>query len=33
LPNLSGLVRVVVLVPHLRNLRSILNNIPNTFVE
>jgi hypothetical protein len=31
--NLDGLVRVVVLVPHLRCLRSKLNNIPNTFVE
>jgi hypothetical protein len=32
-PNLGGLVRVVVLVPHLRCLRSKLNNIPNTFVK
>ena len=33
MPYLGGLVRVVVLVPHLRCLRSKLNNIPNTFVE
>jgi hypothetical protein len=32
-PNLGSLVRVVVLVPHLRCLRSKLKNIPNTFVE
>jgi hypothetical protein len=32
-PNLGGLVRVVVFVPHFRYLHSILNNIPNTFVE
>jgi hypothetical protein len=32
-PNLGGLVRVVVFVPYLRYLRSILNNIPNTFME
>jgi hypothetical protein len=32
-PNLGGLVRVVVLIPHLWCLRSKLNNIPNTFVE
>jgi hypothetical protein len=31
--NLGGLVRVVVLVPYLRFLRSSLNNTPNTFVE
>jgi hypothetical protein len=32
-PNLSGLVRVVVFIPYLWYLRSILNNIPNAFVE
>jgi hypothetical protein len=32
-PNLGGLIRVVVLVPHLWCLRSKLNNIPYTFVE
>jgi hypothetical protein len=32
-PNLGGLVRVVVLVPHLWCLRSKHNNIPNTFME
>jgi hypothetical protein len=32
-PNLGGLIRVVVLVPYLWCLRSKLNNIPNTFVE
>jgi hypothetical protein len=32
-PNLVGLVRIVVLVPYLRYLRSILNNIPYAFVE
>ena len=32
-PNLGGLIRVVVLVPHLWCLRSKFNNIPNTFVE
>jgi hypothetical protein len=32
-PNLVGLVRIVVLVPYLRYLRSILNNISYAFVE
>jgi hypothetical protein len=32
-PNLGGLIRVVVLVPHLWCLHSKLNNIPNTFME
>jgi hypothetical protein len=33
MPNLGGLVRVVVLVAHLWCLRSKLNNIPSAFVE
>jgi hypothetical protein len=33
IPNLGGLVRVVVLVAHMWCLRSKLNNIPNAFVE
>jgi hypothetical protein len=33
MPNLGGLVRVVILVAYLWCLRSKLNNIPNTFVE
>jgi hypothetical protein len=32
-PNLGGLTRVIVLVPHLRYMRSKFNNISNTFVE
>jgi hypothetical protein len=32
-PNLVGLVRIVVLVPYLWYLRSILNNISCAFVE
>jgi hypothetical protein len=32
-PNLGGLIRAVVLVPHLWCVRSKLNNILNTFVE
>jgi hypothetical protein len=32
-PNLGGLVQVVVLVPHFWCLRSKFNNIPNAFVE
>jgi hypothetical protein len=32
MPNLGGLVRVIVLVAHLWCLRSKLNNIPNAFV-
>jgi hypothetical protein len=30
---LVGLIRVIVLIPHLWYLRSILNNIPYAFVE
>jgi hypothetical protein len=33
IPNLDGLIRVVVLVAHLWCLRSKLNNIPYAFVE
>jgi hypothetical protein len=32
-PNLGGLIRVIILVPHLWCLRYKLKNIPNTFVE
>jgi hypothetical protein len=32
-PNLGGLVRVIVLVPHLWCLRSKFNNVPYAFVE
>jgi hypothetical protein len=30
-PNLVGLIRIVVLVTHLRYLHSILNNIPKIY--
>jgi hypothetical protein len=33
MPNLGGLIRVIVLVAYLWCLRSQLNNIPNAFVE
>jgi hypothetical protein len=32
-PNLGGLIRVVVFIPYLRYMRSILNNVPYAFVE
>jgi hypothetical protein len=32
-PNLGGLVQVVVFVPHLRYLRSKFNYVPYAFVE